>query len=83
MTENAAPRELNVIAADIIRSWPKPYFGAVPYIQAMRTMKTMKDMYYADDAFYIVRYLLGNMQTFRGADARRLKAELKALVGDK
>ena len=37
-------------------------------------------MYLYDTAGDIVRYFLANAQTFRGADARRLKEELKNLV---
>ena len=37
-------------------------------------------MYYYDTAGDIARYFLANAQTFRGADARRLKAELKSML---
>ena len=37
-------------------------------------------MYFYDTAGDIARYFLANAQTFRGADARRLKEELKNLV---
>ncbi len=76
-------RPIYEIAADIKKNWPKPYFGAVPYIEAMTKLNTINDMYYADDARYIVTYFLGNAQTWRGADARRIKAEIKELAGIK
>ena len=70
-------RAIKQIAADIERCWPKPYFGAVPYLQAMRSLETVNDQFGWDSADSIIRYALGNMQTFRGPEARKLKAELK------
>jgi len=75
------PRSLAAIADDIRRTWPKVWFGAVPYLQAMRTLETVRDNYGADDGRSIVLYFLSNATTWRGADARRIKAELKALLG--
>ena len=74
-------RALHVIAADIRKNWPNPYFGAVPYINAMASLTTMQDKYFEDDARYIVTYFLGNAQTWRGEHAQRIKAELKAMAG--
>ena len=74
------PRSLSVIAADIRRNWPKVYFGAVPYLDAMACLQTIRDNYYADDARSVVLYFLSNATTWRGDDARRIKAELRALV---
>lgn len=76
-------RTLGTIARDIRTHWAKPYFGAVPYLQAMSTMDTLEDAYGLDDARSIVRYFLANAGTWRGEDARRIKAELKAMLGDK
>ena len=76
-------RTLGTIARDIRTHWVKPYFGAVPYLQAMSTMDTLEDAYGLDDARSIVRYFLANAGTWRGEDARRIKAELKAMLGDK
>lgn len=74
-------RPLSEIAADIRATWAKPYFGAVPYIDAMSELNGTADAYGADDAASIVRYFLVNAGTWRGDDARRIKAELKAKVG--
>lgn len=76
-------RTLAAIARDIRAHWPKPYFGAVPYLDAMSTLGCIGDSYGLDDARSIVRYFLANAGTWRGEDARRIKAELKALTGDK
>ena len=64
-------------------SWPKPYFGAVPYIQAMRYLSDITDDYGYDSGESIVRYFLANAGTWRGEDARRIKAELRKMIGSK
>jgi hypothetical protein len=73
-------RPLHDIAADIKLSWPKPYFGAVPYLQAMACMKSVNDRFGYDDARMIVNYFLANAGTWKGEDARRVKAELKGML---
>ena len=73
-------RPLYEIAADIRRNWPKPYFGAVPYIQAMGDLNSISDNYGFDSGDSIVRYFLSNAATWRGEDARRIKAELKGML---
>jgi hypothetical protein len=75
-----ATRPLSVIARDIRASWPKVYFGAVPYLQAMAQLGSINDKYYEDSARSVVNYFLANAGTWRGEDARRIKAELKAMV---
>lgn len=76
----AAPRPLYAIAREISRVWPRPYFGAVPYLDAMRTLTGMADNYGADTARSIVAYFLANASTWRGPDARRIKAELNGML---
>lgn len=78
--EATEPRSLSVIAADIRANWPKPYFGAEPYIHAMESLSKISDMYGYDGADDIVRYFLSNASTWRGEDARRIKAELQHLL---
>lgn len=73
-------RSLNTIANDIRKDWAKPYFGAVPYLDAMETLNTIRDSYYYDDASDIVRYFLANATTWKGETARAIKAELKAML---
>ena len=80
MTTNQNTRHLYSIAAEIHTLWPKPYFGAVPYIQAMHSLSDITDMYGMDSADYIIRYFLANAGTWRGEDARRIKAELRELL---
>lgn len=75
-----SPRPIHRIANEIRQLWAKPYYGAVPYLTAMYSLSTTKDNYGQDSAESIVNYFLANANTFRGEDARRLKAELKALL---
>ena len=81
MTTTTTPRPLSVIAADIRANWPKVYFGAAPYLDAMFSLTSITDDYYADSARTVVLYFLANATTWRGDAARRIKAELKAILG--
>ena len=78
---NEKTRTISDIAWDIKKHWPKPYFGAVPYINAMRMLYDVTDNYGADSAKSIILYFLANASTFKGEDARRIKKELKDMVG--
>lgn len=73
------PRPIYQVARDIERFWPKPYFGAVPYLRAMHHLDGPNDRYGEDSARSVVAYFLSNASSWRGTDARRLKAELKGL----
>lgn len=73
-------RPIHTIASEIIADWKKPYFGAVPYLGAMQSLDTVDDAYGYDDARSIILYFLSNATTWRGAKAREIKAELKALT---
>ena len=73
-------RPLHVIAREISTDWKKPYFGAVPYLDAMRQLNSIHGAFYEDSAKSVVAYFLANAGTWRGETARRVKAELKALL---
>jgi hypothetical protein len=73
-------RPIHRIAKDIRLNWPKPYFGAVPYIEAMQTIDSITDRYYDDSAESVVRYFLANAGTWRGEKAREIKAELNSIL---
>lgn len=79
--ESTEPRKIYEIAHDIAQHWPNVYFGAKPYLDAMFSLSRVEDQYGADTGRYIVTYFLANAQTWRGEHARRIKAELKALLG--
>ena len=73
-------RPLSTIAREIGRDWPNPYFGAVPYLSAMRSLESISDDYGADSARSIVAYFLSNAITWRGDVARRVKKELNTIL---
>ena len=73
-------RPISVIALEIIEDWKKPYFGAVPYLDAMLTLINITDPYYLDSGESVVRYFLSNATTWRGETARRVKLELKGML---
>lgn len=78
MTNNSV-RPIHEIAREISSDWKKPYFGAVPYIHAMRQLNKPQDQYGMESAKDIVTYFLANATTWRGETARRIKKELKEL----
>lgn len=73
-------RAINEIAAEIREDWKKPYFGAVPYLEAMEALWEPTNNYGQDSAKSIILYFLSNATTWRGETARRIKTELKAMV---
>ena len=73
-------RSISRIAYDIKANWPKPYFGAEPYLRAMTQLNDINDAYGLDNAKSIVLYFLANATTWRGEHARRIKAELKTMA---
>ena len=85
--EEAPLRPLFLIAKDIIREWNKIGNGvsphARPYIEAMMYLDTIQDKYIMDSGESIVLYALSNMGTFRGPQAKVLKAELKQHLAKK
>lgn len=80
MSEEKTTRPISVIAAEISAAWKKPNYAAIPYLSAMRSLNTVDDNYGYDDAKGIILYFLSNASTWRGEDAKRIKAELKAMV---
>ena len=72
-------RSLSTIAREIEGSWPKVNYAARPYLDAMKELESIDDMFYMDTAKSVVLYFLANAGSFRGEDARRLKAELRSL----
>ncbi len=73
-------RTISTIAAEVKADWKKINYGAVPYLQAMFSLDTINDRYGFSDAREIVIYFLANSQSWRGDTARRIKAELKAML---
>ncbi len=73
-------RTLREIARDIEQHWSPVWFGAVPYLEAMKQLDSIHEDYYADSAESVVLYFLSNAQTWKGEHARRIKAELRAIL---
>lgn len=74
-------RNLSTIAAEIRKDWgSKVNFAAKPYLSAMASLDSINDQYGYDDARSIVLYFLSNASSWRGENAKRIKAELKALA---
>lgn len=73
-------RPLYEIAREIRKDWKKPYFGAVPYIDAMASLNKVSDNFYLESGESIVQYFLANAAKWRGEVARRVKIELKELL---
>jgi hypothetical protein len=74
-------RPIHEIAREIRKDWTNPYFGAVPYIDAMRSLSDPSDRYGCDSAKEVVIYFLANATAWRGDTARRVKKELKGMFG--
>lgn len=74
-------RPLYEIASEIRRDWgSKVNYAAKPYLSAMSGLSSISDNYGYDDARSIVLYFLSNASSWRGENAKRIKAELKALA---
>lgn len=73
-------RKLHEIAKEIRKDWEKPYFGAVPYIDAMSELDSIDDNYYFESGKSVVLYFLSNATNWRGETARRVKKELKKML---
>jgi hypothetical protein len=74
-------RSLSTIASEIRKDWgSKVNFAAKPYLSAMAGLDSIDDQYGYDDARSIVLYFLSNASSWRGENAKRIKAELKALA---
>ena len=73
-------RALNEIARDVRAHWGKVNYAAEPYLKAMQELTDINGRYYEDSAASVVRYFLSNASTWRGEDAKRIKAELKAML---
>ncbi len=80
-------RSIRSIANEINLEWSRlgkgVNYAAKPYLEAMFSLDKITDSYGCDDGKSVVLYFLSNATTFRGPDAKRLKAELKAIAGVK
>lgn len=68
------------IAREIRADWQNVNYAAKPYLEAMMTMTNIDKNYGYDSGRSIVNYFLGNARSWRGDTAKRIKAELNAMV---
>lgn len=78
-TEKTTTRTLHEIAREIRKVWANVHYSAKPYLDAMSQMGSVKENFMFDSGHDIVIRFLGNATTWRGEDARRIKAELKQM----
>lgn len=74
-------RNLNAIAKEIASDWKKISIDAEPYLEAMLTLKSVEDSYYFESGRGVVCGFLANCSGWRGEVAKRVKRELKDIVG--
>ena len=73
-------RPLYTIAREIRNDWKNVSPYAAPYLMAMTYLNSVDDNYILDSGRSIVSYFLANAGSWRGETAKRIKAELKAMV---
>lgn len=73
-------RAISSIAYEIKRLWRPVHPFAAPYLDAMTCVESMNDQYIMEDGRTQVIYFLANATMWRGPDARRIKAELNAML---
>ena len=74
-------RPISLIAAEIQTKWKNINPSAKEYLNAMMYLNSINDNYYFDSGKEIVLRFLCWANTWRGEDARRIKAELKGMAG--
>lgn len=74
---------LDQIGDIVNQAWPKVYFGALPYLVALRRLDSIEQNYGYDSGKEIVLYFLANAQRWHGPVAKLVKAELKRRAGVK
>jgi hypothetical protein len=79
-------RPLYEIAREIRKDWKaQTKNGRIPepaeaYLGPMETLNSVNDNYIMDSGRSIVAYFLGNATSWKGDVARRIKAELNAMI---
>ena len=73
-------RPLYEIAREIRNDWKNVSAYAAPYLRAMSCLESVNDNYIMDSGRSVVSYFLANAGSWRGETAKRIKAELRAMV---
>lgn len=68
------------IVRTIRADWRNPYFGAVPYLDALEGLTTWDCTVEFESARALAPYLLNNLKTYKGETARFVKAQLKEVA---
>lgn len=76
-------RPIYEIAKEIKADWKNVYFGAVPYLNAMKSLDKITDNFNYDSGESIVAYFLANAGYWRGEKAREIKKELNNMLKGK
>jgi hypothetical protein len=74
------PRTLPEVVAEIRKDWKKVNYAAAPYLDAMDSLNSVSENYFADSGQSVVLYFLSNASSWKGEVAKRVKLELKAMV---
>ena len=80
MATTTTHRPIYEIAREIRKDWVKVNYGAKPYLDAMADLHYVTDSYYMDSAKSIILYFLSNASTWKGENAKRIKAELRTMI---
>ena len=75
--DNLSRMGLSEIASLISADWARVNYAAKPYLEAMFSLDSVKDMYGADSGSSIVAYFLSNARSWSGDVAKAVKKELK------
>lgn len=73
-------RPIHEIALAVSDDWKNPNYAALPYLDAMSDLTSVRDKYYADSARSVLVYFLANASTWRGPVAKAIKAEIKTML---
>jgi hypothetical protein len=73
-------RPLYQIHDEIRRDWKKVHYAAVPYLEAMRYLDKVTDSFMNESGRSVVTYFLSNASSWKGEVAKRVKAELRAML---
>ena len=74
-------RSINTIAHEIQNDWKNVNYAAKPYLDAMLTMSNVNDGFGYDSGESVILYFLSNAGAWRGEVAKRIKTELRKMVG--
>lgn len=74
-------RPIYDIAQEIYQDWRPVHQYAAQYLDAMTSLNSIDDRYMFDSGREIVGKFLSNASSWRGETAKRIKAELKKMLG--